>query len=141
MMKLKDDEIKKLLINYRYILNQLRDAGVTRTGKVVGDYGEYIASKKLDLKLEKSTNKGFDAIDSAGKKYEIKTRKATHYNRPTIFPVKKEQLQSSDFLIYVEFNDDWDLSKLLKIPTSKVVFNKHDRVVINKTLVEKFSIL
>jgi len=136
-----DDEIKKLLISYRDIQNQLRDAGVTRTGKVVGDYGEYIASKKLDLKLEKSTNKGYDAIDSNGRKYEIKTRKATHYNRPTIFPVKKEQLQSSDFLIYVEFDDDWDLAKLLKIPTSEVIYNKYDRVVINKTLVEKFSIL
>lgn len=140
-MELKDDKIKKLLINYRDILNQLRDVGGIRTGKVVGDYGEYIASKKLNLKLEKSTNKGYDAVDSAGKKYEIKTRKATHYNKPGIFPVKKEQLQSSDFLIYVEFDDDWDLSKLLKIPTSQVTYNKHDRVSVNKSLVEKFSIL
>jgi len=141
MMKLKDDEIKKLLINYRDILDQLRDLGVIRTTKVVGDYGEYIASKKLDLKLEKSTNKGYDAVDNAGKKYEIKTRKATNYNKPGVFPVNKEQLQSSDFIIYVEFDNDWDLSKLLKIPTSKVNYNKHNRVSVNKALVEEFSIL
>lgn len=140
-MKSKDDKIKKLLLNYRDILNQLRNLGGIRTGKVVGDYGEYIASKKLNLELQKSTNKGYDAIDSAGKKYEIKSRKATHYNKPGVFRVKEEQLQSSDFLIYVEFDDVWNLFRLLKIPTSNVISNKHGNVSVNKELVEKFSIL
>jgi hypothetical protein len=140
--KLSEKEIKKLLIDYRDILNKLRNAGVTKTGKVVGDYGEYIASKKLDLTLSTSaSNKGYDGLDKDGEKYEIKTRKATHYNKPTIFPVKEEQLQSADFIIYVEFDDDWELSKMLKIPTVEVISNKYDRVVINKTLVEKYSII
>jgi len=140
LMKLKDVQIKKLLLEYNAILKQLRDAGVIRNNKLVGEYGEYFVAKKLDLKLAKSGTKGYDAIDSAGKKYEIKTRKEMPYSKPNNFQVQKTQLQSADFLIYVEFDNDWNLSKLLKIPTSKVIYNEYDRVIINKKL-EKFSIL
>lgn len=137
-----NSEVKKLLIEYRDIINKLRSMGILKTTKVVSDYGEYIASKKLNLKrATSSSNKGFDATDEQGKKYEIKTRKATDWNKPTIFPINEEQLKSADFIIYVEFDDDWNLVKLLKIPTSEVQYNKHNRVVLNKELVQKFTVL
>lgn len=136
------NKAKKLLLQYRNIINKLRDMDVIRTGKVVSDYGEYVACKKFKLKRAQSTvNKGFDAVDKRGKKYEIKTRKATAWNKPGIFPVKKSQLKIADFLIYVEFDDDWNIVILLKIPTKKVKPNVHNRVVINKTLIEKYSVL
>jgi hypothetical protein len=136
------EKAKDLLINYRDIINKLKEIGVIRTGKVVSDYGEYVASKKLRLKLANSSvNKGYDAIDKNNKKYEIKTRKATAWNRPKIFPIKQEQLESADYLVYVEFDDDWELVKLLKIPTNEITYNKHNRVIINKNLVEKYGIM
>lgn len=136
------DKIKKLLIQYRDVVTELREMKITRTGKVVSDYGEYIACKKFKLKrAESAVNKGYDATDKIGKKYEIKTRKATPWNKPTVFPVKKSQLKTADFLIYVEFDNDWNVVRLLKIPTSKVKHNKNNRVIITKALVNEFDIL
>jgi len=140
--KMNNGEIIKLLNKYTDIIEKLRGAGVIRTGKVVADYGEYVASKRLDLKLVGSpVNKGYDAIDRNGKKYEIKTRKAVTWNSPNIFPINPKQLRVIDFLIYVEFDNNWNLVKLLKIPTGAIKANKHNRVCVSKDLIKKFNIL
>lgn len=137
-----DKEIKDLLNKYTIIIERLRENKVIRTGKVVADYGEYIASKKLNLELaSNSGNKGYDAMDISGKKYEIKTRKATAWNKPSIFPVKLSQLSVIDFLIYIEFNNEWDVIKLLKIPVKKIKIKNYNRVYVSKDLIEEFSIL
>ena len=57
---MKDSEIKKLLLQYNEILKKLRDKGVIRTSKLVGEYGEYVAIKKLGLDLAKSGNRGIN---------------------------------------------------------------------------------
>ena len=106
----------------------------------MGEYGEYVASKKLGLQRKESGNKGYDATDSKGKKYEIKSRKNTPYNKINNFPVGKNQLELADFLICIEFSMDWNVVKLYKIPTSKVILNNYDRVIVNKTL-EKYNVL
>ncbi|MCX6754025.1 MAG: hypothetical protein NTV03_03155 [Candidatus Nomurabacteria bacterium] len=137
-----EKEIQKQLNSYTRIIGKLREAGIIRTGKVVADYGEYIASQKLKLNLATSSvNKGYDATDSKGKKYEIKTRKASEWNKPTIFPITRSQLEVVDFLIYVEFDNKWNLVRLLKIPAKNIVANNYNRVVISKDLVKNYSIL
>ena len=137
-----EEEIKKLLIEYRNIINRLVELKVIKTSNVVSGYGEYIASKKLNLELEKNpTNRGYDAIDKQGIKYEIKTRKVTSLSNPSIFPINPDQLKTADFLIYVEFDYNWNLIKLLKIPCSEIVANKYKRVNINKPLIDKYNIL
>jgi len=135
-------EIRKQLNSYTNIIEKLKKAGILRTGKVIGDYGEYVVSKRLNLELASSSvNKGYDAIDKKRNKYEIKTRKATTWNKPTIFPIKKSQLEVVNFLIYVEFDNKWNLVKLLKIPARKIKANKYNRVIISKDLVKNYSIL
>jgi hypothetical protein len=137
-----DKEIKKLLNKYTHINEILKKAGIVRTGKVVADYGEYVVSKKLNLKLVgTSMNKGYDAVDAGGKRYEVKTRKATAWNKSTLFPVSPTQLSTIDFLIYIEFDNRWNLVKLLKIPAKKLMVNKYNRVQVSQDLVKKFSIL
>ncbi len=70
-MKITNKEIKSLLNEYTRIIEKLRKNDVIKTGKVVADYGEYIASKKLSLKLESNpVNKGYDAKDKKGRKYD-----------------------------------------------------------------------
>jgi hypothetical protein len=135
---LKDSEIKKLLLQYNEILKKLRDKGVIRTSKLVGEYGEYVAIKKLGLDLAKSGNRGYDAIDSKGKKYEIKTRKSMSYNKATKFQVTNK-IFDFDFLICIIFDDDWNLTKFYKIPESKLVLSKNN-IIVNKAL-EKYNIL
>jgi len=139
---MRDKEIKKILNKYTRIIERLRENKIIRTGKIVADYGEYIASKKLNLKLASSSvNKGYDAVDTKGRKYEIKTRKATAWNNPTIFPVSPFQVSIVDFLIYIEFDNKWNITRLLKIPAKKLTINKYNRVPISRDLVKKFSIL
>lgn len=141
-MTAKESEINSLLIEYKNILEKLKNLGVIRTSKVVGDYGEYIAAKKLNLKLsENSVNKGYDATDQDNKKYEIKARKATSTNIPTIFPINSKQISVIDFLVYVEFSNEWIVVKILKIPKKEIKANKHNRVCVTQELVKKYNIL
>lgn len=122
-------------------MTKLNELGVIRSGKIVSEYGEYIVCKKLRLKQPRSSvNKGYDAIDNTGLKYEIKSRWATPWNKPTLFPISKNQLKTSDFIIYIEFDNNWNMVKLLKIPSNKVKPNIYNRVHITKSLVEKYSI-
>lgn len=137
-----NQEVRKLLNEYTQIIGKLKKIGVVRSGKVVGDYGEYIASKKLGLNLvDNSVNKGYDATDCNGRKYEIKTRKATAWNKPNIFPINPTQISCIDFLIYIEFDNMWNIVKLLKIPAIDIRVNKYNRVCITQDLVERYSVL
>jgi len=139
---MEENEVRSLLIQYRNIVNKLKEAGIIRSSKVVADYGEYIASRKLNLSLvESSIQKDYDAFDKDNKKYQIKTRKATAWNKPGIFPIKQTSLEDIDYVIYVELDDNWNLIKLLKIPKEEIKPNKHNRVVLNKNLVERFGVL
>ena len=139
---MEDNEIKKLLFQYNDIILKLHRGGILRTSKIVSDVGEYFVCKKIGLtRADSSVNVGYDAIDDKGLKYEIKTRKATPWNKPTIFPVTERQLKYSDYLIYIEFDKEWNIEKLLKIPSNEVKQNKYNRVPITKALVEKYSIL
>lgn len=139
-----DKKIKELLRDYTSIIEKLKKLGATRTANLVQGYGEYVASKKLNLKLTDSpVNKGYDAVDKSGKRYEIKTRKANTWNKPSLFPVNLRQLAVVDFLIFVEFDNEWNITKFLKIPAKKLMssVNKYDRVAITSELIERFGII
>lgn len=46
---------------------------ISPDGHLVGSLGEVYAAQHLNLTLQKASNKGFDATDTAGRKVEIKT--------------------------------------------------------------------
>ncbi len=141
MSEIDELKVKELLIRYRNLLNDLHKTGVIRTSKVVSDYGEYVVCKLLNLnRSDSKVQKGFDAIDSDGVKYEIKARKETSWHTPNLFRVTKKQLETSDFIIYIEFDDNWEIKKLLKIPSSDLTPNKYKQVHITKERVRKYSI-
>jgi len=141
---MRNKKIRKLLKRYTEIIEELQGARIIRSSKVVSDYGEYISSKKLNLKLmPNSVNKGYDAVDKNGKRYEIKSRKSTTKSRATVIPApNKDQLRTADFLVAIIFNDDWSIRDFVKIPMSKVkeMINKHRRITANKKLIEEFSV-
>lgn len=134
-------EVRKLLLQYSDIVKKLKEQNVITTGNVVGSYGEYVVRKKLKLYSPHSpTNKYIDAIDDKGLKYQIKSRKATTSTKPTLFPMEKNHLKYTDFVIYIEFDNDWKIVELLKIPSNEVNPNKNNRVPLNKSI-KKYSIL
>lgn len=64
------------------MLDELRELKVIRsTNNPAGDYGEYLAEKKLGLIQAPKSSKGYDLTDSAGKKYQVKTRRLTPHNK------------------------------------------------------------
>lgn len=65
-------EIKK----FGKIYNKLIQENIIKSKRVVGDLGEYYASKQLNLTLNtNSSEKGYDALDKNGETYEIKARR------------------------------------------------------------------
>ena len=58
------------------VLDELKDRGIIRSqNNPVGDYSEWLVSQTFNLQLQSNSNKGFDALDSDGTKYQIKGRK------------------------------------------------------------------
>jgi len=138
-MKMNDAKIKGLLKEYTKIIDKLKEGGIIRSSKLVADYGEYLASKKLKLTLEKNpTNKGHDAIDSKGKKYEIKTRKEYSWNIPTRINFKANN--NADFLVYVGLDNEWGIKDMLVIPKKEIKPRKGS-IILNKELKKRFRIL
>ena len=71
-------EIKK----FGRIYNKLIQENIIKSKRVVGDLGEYYASKQLNLMLNfNNSEKGYDALDKNSETYEIKTRRVYNSER------------------------------------------------------------
>ena len=137
-----DDDVKKLLVDYSAIILKLKKRGVLRTNRLVSDVGAFFVCKRLGLnRVSNPVELGYDALDDKGLKYLIKARKLPSGVKPDVFSVFESQLKSVDFFVYVEFDDMWDMVRILKIPSNKVVPNLYNRVRITKDFVENFSII
>ena len=137
-----DDDVKKLLVDYSAIILNLKKRGVLRTNRLVSDVGSFFVCKRLGLdRVSNPVELGYDALDDKGLKYLIKARKIPSGVKPDVFTVFENQLKSVDFFVYVEFDDMWDMVRLLKIPSNKVIPNLYNRVRITKDFVENFSII
>lgn len=68
--------IKILLNEFASTVQLLKNEKIIRSSKIVGDIGEFYASKRLDLNLScKMNEKGIDATNISGLTFEIKTRR------------------------------------------------------------------
>lgn len=140
---MEDKKIRQLLKKYNNILKKLEEGGVIRSSKIVSEYGEYIASKTLKLKLTESPiQKGYDATKN-GKKYEIKSRKTTKKGTATVLPKPNEiQLSTADFLVGVIFDYNWDVKHKVRIPMKEVkkILKEKNRLSVTKKLVQDYSV-
>jgi hypothetical protein len=141
---MKEGKIVELLLEYNEILEELRRNGVIKSGKLVADYGEYVAAKRLGLKLEQnSSHKGWDAT-KGNVKYEIKSRKATaKHPHPTRFAINWKTLKA-DYLVLVQFGINWELEEFvrLKYEEAKKIHSKYkDSSLFMSNEVKQFSVL
>jgi len=84
MPSLKQFTPKELLQLTGKIIDELVARGIARTSNnPVSCYTEWLVSQRLDLTLSERSAKGFDAIDRAGVKYEIKARRITPVEQVT----------------------------------------------------------
>ena len=82
-MPLEDTDDKELLKLYCDIMEELRQRNIIRSSNnPVSDYAEKVVSEKMNLTLQKGSNKGYDAIDQkTGLRFQIKTRRLTRHNK------------------------------------------------------------
>lgn len=116
-----DTEIKEKLKDYATILDSLYSAGVVRTyNSPVGDYAEWLVSRKLGLELQQNSATGFDALDRAtGSRYQIKSRwlhPGKTIGSRKLNVIRDYEKKPFDYLIAVIFRVDFEVEEAYLIP-------------------------
>ena len=100
------------------IMKELRARDILRSNNLpTGDFGEYLFCEAFDWIRAPKSNKGFDAKDKKGKRYEIKSRRITRDN-------KSRQLSAIpnfdrfDILAAVLFDDYYQVKRAALIPSA-----------------------
>lgn len=114
--------VAELLSTHSAVLDELRHRNVIRSkNNPTGDYAEWLVSTALGLTLESNSAKGFDATDSRGLRYQIKSRRVTPENRSTqLGVIRNLNGKDFDFLVAVIFTADWKVRYAAKIPQQVV---------------------
>ena len=133
------DEETEALHKLGEIVIILKRLGIVRTTDLEGDIGSHYAKQKLKLKLASVNQKGYDAQDKYGKKYEIKTRRSP--DSDTLRTQFSKVLNKNfDFLITVNLDYDYSLLLMVKIPYNVAMDlakrNQAGNVVISKNWLE-----
>ncbi len=111
-------EAEHLVRKFSRIVNQLKQKGVIRSERYMPDVVEWLVAKKRNLKLSENNQKGYDAKDHNGVRYQIKYR-TDDENKSTGFePIN---LKGFDFLLCVFLNKDrFEIKSIYKIPKDVV---------------------
>jgi len=105
------DRDKELARHLMGIWESCRDAlthlGFVRSGNVVGDYAEWVATRAFGLKLSGSKLSRSDATDREGRRYQVKARR-----RDKVAGTVFSRLRPDDFdiLVLMVFGPKYELS-------------------------------
>jgi hypothetical protein len=118
MDRLKTLSVKELLQFHHAILEELKNRKICRTkNNPVSDYAEWLVSTMMGLQLTTNSNHGFDATDSAKKRYQIKCRRVTLENKSRqLGVIRNLEKNAFDFLIVVIFNHEYTIDCAVMMP-------------------------
>ena len=121
-LNLSEYSVSDLLSTHSSVINELRQRNIIRSyNNPTGDYVEWLVSQQLNLKLETNSAKGFDAVDSKRKRYQIKGRRITSENKSVqLGVIRNLKKKEFDFLIAVILNADWEVWYAAKIPHKRI---------------------
>ncbi len=87
---------------------------------IAGQFAEWIAAQHLRLRLAGSNvQKTYDAVDSAGRTYQIKARVVSGPRAPTSFDFRRP-MHRFDFLIGVLVSRAFDVVAIIRVPYAAV---------------------
>jgi hypothetical protein len=123
----------ELLANFSRILQELRRRGISRSSNnPVADYSEWLAARVLSLELVTKSTAGYDAVDRAGNRYEIKGRRFTRQNRPTqLSAIRGLPEHHFDFLVVLLVAEDFTIMRASVIPFDVVKSHAVNRKHVN----------
>jgi len=111
--------VKDLLRAYVVSREALRQRGVIRSNKsFLSDYAEWLAAKALNLTLaEGGSNKGYDATDRQGRRYQVKARQMTAvYQQPDLRGFGDMDADHFDFLVAIIVDADFEVLRAVVVP-------------------------
>ncbi|NLI36933.1 MAG: hypothetical protein GX416_10535 [Bacteroidales bacterium] len=114
--------------------DKLFELKVIRADNFTGEIGEYIVSRYFNLELAQRSNEAYDAIDSNGYKYQIKSkiRSGNNYN----YHINGLKYDQFDFLVVVYFDEYYTPILILRIPAKEI----HDKVLnINESHIHSYN--
>ena len=123
---------------------KLKESGIVHSRRIVGDIGEYYACDEIGLiRNSNNTEKGFDAKDSQGNTYEIKTRRVYESGRRKSNTRRLNNLvdKTANFLIVVVLDRSFSCDGMWKMPLSNVVNPKSANLSIVKNTLETETII
>ncbi|MER9483451.1 hypothetical protein NKI74_29630 [Mesorhizobium sp. M0494] len=115
--------VRELLILHSQIMDELRDREIVRTANApLGDYAELLFATAFGWSLEGNSSNGHDATDTAGMRYQIKSRRVTPRNASRqLSAIRRLPDNTFDFLAAVLFNESYRVTKAIVIPHAVVV--------------------
>jgi hypothetical protein len=131
--------VNELLAAHSAVLDELKRRGVVRSlNNPTGDYAEWLVAEHLGLSLQGNSEKGYDATDGAGFRYQIKGRKLSPSNASTqLGVIRNLDKQEFDFLIAVVFDADWQVKSAAKIPHGVIADLAKHRKHVNGHVLRK----
>ena len=114
LKRLTDQELLSL---YSEVLRTLRDNKVVRSSNnPAADRAEDLACRRFKLTLAPKSMKAYDAVDTNGKKYQIKSRRLTRENKSQLLgAIRNIRHANFDFLVAYVFNENFTVNKIYKI--------------------------
>jgi hypothetical protein len=111
-----------LLDAYCTLMDELRTRKVVRSGNnPVADLAEALFSGAFGLTLVGRSNAGYDALDAAGLRYQIKARRRTGHNRSAqLGHIRNLATQPFDLLAAVIYHADLSVEYAALIPLQVV---------------------
>ena len=116
----------KLLETYATVMEELKQRGAIRSyNNPVSDYAEFMVSRTLNLELSGGSNKGFDARDRHGIRYQIKARRLDGKSSRQLGVFRSLDKNPFDVAIVVLFNHEFQPAEVYRIPIAAI--KRHGR--------------
>ena len=120
MNDLKHLSLARLLGLYAGIMEELRRRGVARTANnPTGDLAEFLFCRAFSWQPAPNSERGFDATDGRGKRYQIKGRRLHRSNKSRQLSAIRD-LDGFDTLAAVLFDDEYRVLRGALIPSEVV---------------------
>lgn len=139
---LRPDETRKIE-RFAELYSKVKLFPFFTSANLVGCVGEYMAAKRLNLKLSNINQKGYDAIDNKGNRYEIKTRRVYSSTRRNSETRRINNLvgKDTDYLIIVVLDHSFDCAGMWLINPNKIVNTKSANLKIVNTTEDVWNLV
>lgn len=120
MGELKDVSLRQLLGLHASIMEELRRRGVARSANnPTGSLAEFLFCRAFSWEEAPNSEKGFDATDGQGKRYQIKGRRLHRHNKSRQLSAIRD-VEGFDTLAAVLFDDQYRVFRAALIPREVV---------------------